>query len=363
MKRQLISLGIILPLLSGLSYLTVYAQPGDGSLPTGAKPTPTNTAPVGKPKTPTGKPTRATPNPESQIKLAIGAETSGRLDPGRRGASGISFAEYILDAKSEDWLTFHLETPGGDNSTLDLKISGSNHIEVPIKKDVSGDFRISTNTGGLPDDGEYHIRVTSATTTSKGAIPFKIRVNRLGLTGSAYIQRYGDIYNNYDQRNPASVQETIAKLERLGKDDPYRSNAFEMLGIIYIEALNNVEKAEAAMEQSIKANGSAIIQIELDGPWRNVLKLHSINSGFDAIGLGWLKISQGHLVVTDLGNKQLAVLNKRQIKDISKSLSSSYDLVTITSEIDKHIVFSSRSMKENQVDLIVKMIKRHVMGS
>src|SRR5262245_29669634 len=324
MKRQLISLMIILPLLSLVSTLEVYAQGGAGELP-GSKPAP---APAPKPKA-GAKDTRSpSPSHTPVIRtLAFGEGRNGRLDPktSDKNVDGSYYEEMILHAKSEDWLTFHVE---GDNPLLGLQILDKNNAEVPVAKDPSGDFKINTPTGGLPADGEYRVRVTGVL-IGKNALPFTINVNRLGLTTTVYVDRYQNIYSNYRREDPVSVVETVAKLEALGRDNPSRSTAFELLGIIHLEVRRDIENAEAAMERALKANGSAVFQISFDNQWRRMEKLRSGDFGFEESRSGWLKIGPGQLTITDLSGKTLGTLNGQQINELSKNLVGAHALVTI----------------------------------
>src|SRR5262245_31581226 len=112
MKRQLvphIAVWLVLILFFSLNAsFKVYAQSGTGELP-GTKST-SKGAKCGKTAPPT--PTPPPPAPVSHT-LTIGEETKGRLDPktSDKGASaGSYFEELILNAKSEDLLTFHLES-------------------------------------------------------------------------------------------------------------------------------------------------------------------------------------------------------------------------------------------------------------
>ncbi len=376
MKRQLISLMIILPLSSLFSSLEIYAQGGKGELP-GTKPTPTPTPtprpasmsgtgdlPGTKP-TPTPTPTsvkgsRPTPNTPVITTLNVGEERTGRLDPSDRRADGSLFEEMILlNAKSEDWLTFRIES---DNPLLGLQILDKNNAEVALAKEPSGDYKIITPTGGLPADGDYRVRVTGAL-ISKDAAPFTLKVNRLGLTVVVYVDRFLKINSNYRESDPASVEETVAKLEELGRDNPSRSTAFELLGRIYLDVLKDVGKAEWAMVQAINAKGVALIRISFDNQWRRMTKLRSGEYSFEEMRSGWLKIGPGQLTLTDLSNKTLVSLNGQQIKEFSKNLVAAYNLVTITSEnARKPYVFAPKSMQQAEVDMVIKLIQNHVKG-
>jgi len=354
MKRQLISLMIILPLLSLFSSLEIYAQSGTGDLP-GTRPAPTPTTT----KTTSGRGSKPGPNTPVILTLNVGEERRGKLEPSNKGPDGSFFEEMILYAKAEDWLTFHIE---GDNPLLGLQILDKNNAEVTIAKDPSGDFRIDTPTGGLPADGEYHVRVTGVV-IGKNAVPFRIKVNRLGLTSVVYVERFNTIYTSYREEDPASVEETVTKLEDLGRDNPSRPTAFEMLGRIYLDVRKDVVKAEAAMEQAIKANGVALIRISFDNQWRRMSKLRSGDYGFEDVRSGWLKVGPGQVTLTDLSNKTLATLTGPQIKELSKTLISQYNMITITADnMRKPIFFAPKTMQQPETDLAIKLIQNYVIG-
>jgi hypothetical protein len=362
MKRQLISLMIILPLSSLFPTLEIYAQGGAGDLPG------TKSAPPPKPTpTPTPTPTPASvrssrPAPNTPVikTLNVGDEQTGRLDPSDRRADGSLFEEMILlNAKSEDWLTFRIES---DNPVLSLQILDKDNAEVAIAKEPSGEYKLNTPTGGLPADGAYRVRVTGAL-IGKNAAPFTLKVNRLGLSAVAYVDRFLKINANYRESDPASVEETVAKLEALAIDNPSRSTAFELLGRIYLDVRKDIAKAEWAMEQAIKARGVALIRISFDNQWRRMAKLRGGDYGFEDMRTGWLKIGPGYITFTDLTNKTLESLNGYQIKELSKNLVAAYNLVTITGEnARKPYVFAPKSMQQAEVDLVIKLVQNYVVG-
>jgi len=352
MKRQLISLIVILPLLSLSSSLEVYAQGGDPNL-RGAKPAP---APGVKESKPSG------PAPHT---LSFGMERKGKLDPktSDRSADGSFYEEMILKAESEDLLTFHVKS---DNPSLcpspGLQIFGRNNAEVAVEEAPSGDFKIATPTGGLPANGDYHVRVT-CTLSGRNAVPFKIKVDRVGMTAVAYVDRFNKIYANYRENDPASVEETVAKLERLVREAPERPTASERLGIIYLEVRKDTGKAELAMNQAIKASGVALIKVSFDSKWRQMTKLRSGELGFEDKRTGWLRIQAGMVTLHDASNKTLATLTGQQIKELSKTVVSAYNLVTITvNNSRKPYIFAPESMRPVEADLVVKLIQNHVVG-
>ncbi len=357
MKRRLIPQFVLLLMLALFAPFTpsfeVQAQGGDAKLTPAPKPTPApKSAKVAKPVTP------AAPAPRN---LTIGAETRGNLDPrtSDKGAPGNFFEEHFLDAKSEDLLTFRIES---ENPSLGLQILDKDNAEVAVARDSAGGFKINTQTGGVPADGEYRVRVTGAI-SGRTPVPFTLTVNRLGLTPAAYGERFQKIYANYRETDPASVDETIAKFEELGKDDAYRPTTFEMLGIIYLYSRKDFEKAEQAMEQAIKANGAAVVKIMFDNQWRRMAKLKSGNFGFEDARSGWLRIRPGQLTLTDPSNRTLASLNGLLIKEMSKIVTAAGNMVTITAEKTRRpYVFAPGSLLPAEADLVVKLIQNHVMG-
>src|SRR2546428_1756423 len=148
MKRQLIFLITILPLLILFSPLGVYAQGGDPSLRR-AKTVP---APAPTPKPTSARGSRPASNTPVIPALNVGGERKGRLDPktSEKSTDGSFFEEMVLNAKSEDWLSFHIE---GDSPLLGLQILDKSNAEVPVAKDALGDFKFNTPTGGAPADG------------------------------------------------------------------------------------------------------------------------------------------------------------------------------------------------------------------
>lgn len=356
MKRQLIPLIIILPVMTLFFSLKIYAQSGTGELP-GAKPTPT-------PKPATRAPRSAAPVAAAapvSTTLTFGEERKGKLDPktSEKGATGSLYEELVLNAKSEDLLTFNLES---GNSFIVLQILDKDSAEVTLTKNPTGGYKINTPTEGLPADGEYRVRVTGPV-IGKNAVPFALKVNRLGLTTIAHAERFQKIYANYRETDPASVEETVAKLEELGKDDASRPGTFQMLGLVYLYGSKDAGKAEVAMEQAIKAHGAAVVKISFDGQWRRMSKLRSGNIGFEDARVGWLRIRPGQLTLTDLSNKPLASLNGLQIKELSKSVTAAYNLVSITADNPrKPFVFAPGSLQLAEADLVIKLIQNHVMG-
>jgi hypothetical protein len=340
MKRQLISLMIILPLSSLFPSLEIYAQGGGAELgPTGAKGTKTSL-----------------PGPAT---LAFGVERKGKLDPrtSDKNASGGFFEEMILkDAKSEDLLSFHIES---DNPSLGLQILGKNGAEVAVAKEPSGNFKINTPTGRLPANGDYRVRVTGVL-IGRNAVPFKLEVNRL-LTFVAYAERLRAIDNDStatDDKKVAALEELV----KLAPDGRLRSLTLGRLIDLYLKRMD-VVKAEAAIDQVIKASGDVSFKIIYDNKWRKVVKSRAGGFTFEDRRAGALKIQSGQLTITDARDKALATLTGQQIRELSKDLVATYNLITITADSrGRQYVFASENMLQGEVDLIFKMIQKHVLG-
>jgi hypothetical protein len=348
MKRQPISIIFLLPLFALFFSSEIHAQSADGALPGTTKPNTTTGA----------KDTRSAPSGPTM--LAFGAERKGKLDPRTsKSDSGTFFEDIHFRGESDDSLSFRLISA---DPSLGLQLFGRNNAEIAVRKDPSGDFRIATPTGGLPADGEYRVRVTGAL-SGKSAVPFTIKVDRLGLTAVAYVERFNKIFSNYNDKDPASVDETVVKLEKLAKDAPNYPAAFERLGLIYLEIRKDAAKAELAMDRALKANGAAIFQISFDNKWRQMTKLRTGDMGFEDKRIGWLRIQAGIITLHDAGNKTLATISGQQIKELSKNVVSAYNLVTITTNNNrKPYIFAPEAMRQVEADLVVKLINNHVVG-
>ncbi len=364
MKRQRILMFAAVTALALFSLpgeqFSAYAQSGKGALPT-AKPTP---AP--KPRPTTAKPAApVTPVAPVTPTLVFKQESSGRLNPqeSEKGAGGSLFEEYILNAKSDEVLTFRLQS---ENAGLGLQILDADKKEIALAKDAaSGEFRINSPTGALPADGEYRLRVSGAA-SGKTSISYTVKVNRLGLTGNAYNERFNKLYTAYaalPEGDSAALDETVARFEELAKDDENRATTFEPLGIIYLYNKHDAVKAGQAMEHAIKLNGAAVVKISYDSQWRRMAKLKAGNLGWEDARTGWLRIRPGQIALTDPSNKTLASLNGQQIKELSKILTANSNLVTITAEnVRKPFVFAPGSGQQAEADLVIKLIQNYVMG-
>lgn len=359
MKRQRIPTVAVIAVLTLFvlpDAFRIYAQSGKGALPT-STPTPTP-----KPRPTTIKP--AVPVAPVTPTLVFNQESKGRLDPklSRKGTGRGLYEEYLLNAKSDQLLTFRLQS---EKTALGLQILDKDMNEIAMSKDAaSGEFKIKSPTGTLPADGEYRVKVTSE--GSSTPIPYTLTVNRLGLIASAYDERFNKIYTAYaalQESDSAGLDETIAKLEELAADDGNRATTFEMLGIIYLYNKHNVEKAGQAMEQAIKLKGAAVIKINFDSQWRRMTKLKSGDYGWEDARAGWLRIRPGQVALTDPSNKTLASFNGAQIKELSKILTATSNSVTITAENPrKPFIFAPGTGGQAEADLVIKLIQNYVMG-
>lgn len=330
----------------------VFAQGGDAKLTPAPKPT---TAPKSDSKA--GRPSA----PVSNV-LVFDEDMKGRLDArgSEKAANGVFFEEFVLNAKSEDLLVFQLQSA---DVNLGLQIVDKDNADVPLAKDATtGDFGLKTTSGGLPGDGEYRVRVTGSV-SGRNSTPFSLKVNRKGLTVNVYNDRLTQIYSNYRENDPASVDETLAKLEELTKDDGYKSGAFELLGIIYLYNKRDFEKAETAMEQAIKLNGAAVVKITFDAQWRRMTRQRNGKFDWQESRQGWVRIRPGQLILTDPGNRTLATVAGSQIREISKILTATRNLVTVTGEnARRQFIFEPGSGEQAEADLVIKLIQNHVMG-
>ncbi len=363
MKRTLFYQNVVLLVLTLFLLFNasplIYAQGRSGELP-GAKPTPTPApkvpAKVTRPSTPAATAPPVTPN------LTFNQGLKGRLDPknSEKAPNGNLFEEHILNAKSDDLLIIQIQS---DNSTLAVQIFDKNKAEIPVVKDIApGTFRMATQTGGLPGDGEYRVRIAGAS-GAKNAVPYTLTVNRIGLLPGVYNDRFQKIVMNFRESDPASVDETVIKLEELGKDDAHKPSAFEYLGIIYLYNRQDFAKAANAMERAVKANGAAVIKISFDSQWRRMAKMRSGKFDWEDARGGWLRIRPGQLLLTDSGNKSLASLTGPQIKELSKIMTNTNNLVSITVEGRRlPFVFLPGTKEQAEADLVIKLLQTHVMG-
>jgi hypothetical protein len=197
------------------------------------------------------------------------------------------------------------------------------------------------------------------------------RTNRASLTTVEYSDRYGQIYYDY-AKSKATLDATVTGLEELVKlapDDRTRSTTYQFLGLLYLHGRHDAAKAEAYMEKAIKANGSALVEISFDNKWRQMGKLRSGEFDFEDRGKGWLRIENGKLTLTGMNNEPLqndkttASLTGEQIKDLSKTLSSTFTMVWITTNNTRRpYIFATRDKRQDEAELVIKLIKKHVQG-
>jgi hypothetical protein len=337
--------------------LNADAQGGSGQLP-GVKPTPTP-VPKGGSKV-TRSSTPATPeNPT----IAFNREITGRLDAkssAKTPNGNLFFEEFIINAKSSDQLTFRIQS---DTPGIALQIFDKDKTEIAVAKEFSsGNYRLSTSSGGLPADGEFRLRVTGAL-MGMASVPFVLTVNHIGLIPTIYNERLQAIQRDYRESDPNSVNETITKLEELSREDSSKPGAFEFLGLLQLYVRRDFAKAGIAMEQAIKTNGAAIVKITFDSQWRRMAKVKSGNYDWEEPRTGWLRIRPGQIALTDLANKPLASLKGTQIKEMAKIMTSTNHLVALTADgVRRPFVFLPGSKDVGEADLVLKLIQTHVMG-
>lgn len=360
MKRQLVSRIFVVFAISLFASLMaptfVFAQGGEGKLTPAPKPTP---IPKGTAKTTTPKPA-APPVPVTPT-IVLNQALKARIDPksSDKAPGGGLYEEFILNARADDWLNFKIES---ENHDLTVQVVDANKAEVAVARDSGqGTFKVNTQTGGLPVDGEYRLRVAAA--AGVPATPFTLTVNRLGLTTNVYNDRFQKIYFSIRENEPATIDEAIAKFEELAKDDAARPTTFEQLGILYLYNKSDVEKAEKAMEQAISLNGAAVVRISFDSQWRRMGRLRNGKTDWEDAKSGWLRIRPGQAALTDPSNKALASVNGPQIKELANITASNYYLVMVTVEgARRPFIFAPGSKTKAEADLVVKLIQNHVMG-
>lgn len=354
------------PLLLTLSLFLVltsaaFAQGGSGELP-GSKPTKPTPTPTPKPGGARGARPAPPPAPVTPT-IAFNQEMKGLVDPrgSQKDSSGQFFEEFILNAKGDELLAFDLVT---DNPALTVQVLDKDKNSIALGRDgATGPFKIKTPAGGLPAEGEYRVRV-GGPVTGRTAIPFNLIVNRLGLLPNVYNERLQQIVLNFRENEPASVDETVTKLEALVSDDNWnKPGAIEFLGIVYLYNRKDMAKAEQAMAQAIKANGAAVIRISYDAQWRRIARLRTGRFDFEDPRTGWLRIRPGQLVFTDPSNKPLATVAGSAIKEVSKVFANSNYMVTLVAEnVRRPFIFLPGTREQAEADLVIKLITTHVVG-
>lgn len=332
------------------------AQGGSAKLPDKKSPPEKKPTPAPAPRSNVRRAEPAKPIETGPVTLSFNQEAKSQLDP----RATEKFAEFLLNARSADLLTIKLES---GNPALAVQLLNKDNSEVALTRDAAtGEFKINTPTGGVPADGEYRVRVAGPV-SGRNAVPFTIKVNRLGLTTNVYNERFQKIIFDFRENDPASVDETLAKLEELAKEDSNRAGAFEFLGIIYLNNRRDVAKAGAAMEQALKLNGAAVIKISFDNQWRRLAKLRTGKLNWEDARTGWLRIRPGQLQLTDPSHRPLASLNGAQIKELSKIITGDNHVLSITAENTRRpFIFAPSSLQLAEADLVMKLIQTHVMG-
>ncbi|MFN0085013.1 MAG: hypothetical protein ACKVX9_06470 [Blastocatellia bacterium] len=294
--------------------------------------------------------------------IVLNQALKARIDPktSDKTADGGLYEEFILNARADDWLNFKIESEASD---LTVKVVDAKEAEVAVARDSGqGTFKVNTQTGGLPADGEYRLRVTAASGVPAGT-PFTLTVNRLGLTTSVYNDRFQKIYFSIRENEPATIDEAIAKFEELAKDDSARPTTYEQLGILYLYNKSDVEKAEKAMAQAISLNGAAVVRISFDSQWRRMGRLRNGKTDWEDARSGWLRIRPGQVALTDPSNKTLASVTGAQIRELANITASNYYLVMVTVEgARKPFIFAPGSKARAEADLVVRLIQHYVMG-
>lgn len=328
-----------------------FAQGGSGALP--------GTAPGTKP-TPAPRTTAPRPAPKAPVTptLVFNTAVKGKLDPktALKEATGGLADEYILNARADDWLIFGLQT---DDPNLGIKIFDKDRAEVAVARDPGvGGFKVKSQTGGLPADGEYRLRVVGATP----ATPYTLKVTRRGLIYTVYDERFTKIYSSIKEDDPATSEAAILQLEALAKDDDYRPSTYEQLGLLYLYHRHDLEKAEAAMRRAIELNGAAVVKISFDSQWRRLGRLRSGKIDWEDARTGWLRIRPGQLRLTDTASRDLASLDGARIQEIGNLTAENYSLITLKAEgAPRPFLFAPGSREKAEADLIVKLIQTHVM--
>jgi hypothetical protein len=332
----------------------IYAQGGDAKLTPEAKPTPApkTSKSGGRPTAaPTPIPPRVTPT------VVFNQEYKDRLDlklSGKIPTGGV-FEDFILNAKTYDWLNFELAAAAQD---LVIRVIDSQNADIPVARGGPNLFKINTATGGVPADGEYRLRVEGKTPAQ-----FSLTVKRLGLTVNIFNERFNKIYSSIRESDPATIDAAIRDLETLAIDDNARPTTYEQLGMMYLYNRRDYEKAEQAYEQAIKRNGAGVIKITFDSQWRNMAKLKSGKLDWEDSRVGWLRIRPGQLILTDPGNRPLATVTREQIKGLTSVSAENYHLVTVTGENQfRPYIFSPGTREKGETDLVVKLIQTFVMN-
>jgi hypothetical protein len=83
-------------------------------------------------------------------------------------------------------------------------------------------------------------------------------------------------------------------------------------------------------------------------------------TGWEEARTGWLRIRPGQVEITDPSNRILATVAGTQVKELSKILTASSNLINVTGE-RRQFVFEPGSGTQQEADLVIKLIQTHVM--
>jgi hypothetical protein len=291
----------------------------------------------------------------------LNCETSGLVP------NSYLYNDYSLTASSADLFTIRLQTA---NPTVQVQIHEYNRegglpiISIgkdPLKGQI---FQLDTPGKTLPRDGEYYVRVLGAPTEDK-TIPltYTLEVIRTGLTKEGYQARIEQILSSFNPADLQNVNHTVDKLEKLIGEDPNKPAAYENLGTIYLYNLNDPAKAVSAMEQAIKLGGSVSFKVSFDKQWRRP-EIRGDVVVWKEPRQGRLKIRPHLLELPEAGTTQGTPfsLSSQQIKEVERIRSS--PVISLKSTIlrkTETVFFAPATKPALEVDLIVNMIKSHVL--
>jgi tetratricopeptide (TPR) repeat protein len=366
--RQAICLATLQLFLIGGSAPIVLGQ-GDARLPAVVKPKP-------KPK-PTPTPTAAAaarreepvapPSSRAPAKtppIAFNQLVTAALDPQTSGIinRGIYYDEYLLTAAEADLFTIILQTPDRRVNIQVYAKSGG----LPILQDPrSGEFKLDTPGGTLPESGEFRVRVYGVIDdAASGPVGYTLRLNRTGLTEEGYRDRLSAITDTYRQSN--NVDEAISKLEQLVHDDENQAGAYEMLGVLYLYQRNELNKAEVAMEKAIKLKGAAIFSVTYDPTLgRKPIKKPDGKYDWAESRTAWLRVEPDRLTLADAEkeNEYVFSMNGAQIKEIAAGKPGNTPVHILLRPVVQQkapFLFSPNTKSVNESELILKFIRQYV---
>lgn len=307
MTERLFRPTFMLCLLMLAAALGARAQTGSGDLPPPPKSkaktaTPTRTRPTPKP---TPKvPTFREPASFEPIKFnqsadgGIDGQASGRIPP------GTFFNEYVLKLTTADLFAIQLQSA---NPALTIQLTDNNRMDVPLARDErTGVYKVKAAEGTVAADGDYRVRVlVNASGPPPQPILYSLTVKRTGLTEAGYRARLEQIVADFNgRRDPAS---SLRSLEALAADDPNRPEAYEYLGVLYLEHSNDLVKATTAMTGAIQRGGAATFRVLHDSRWRRP-EGRPPNLAWTDQRTDWLKIYKDKLVIADFTDQQKKLL-------------------------------------------------------